>query len=48
MWSMWDAPSDRDYLDQINPEPDDSDDPDNVLQPEPEPEPLPDLGEPSF
>ena len=40
MWSMWDAPSDRDYLEQFNP-PEPEEDPDNQLQPEPEPFPLP-------
>lgn len=26
MWSMWDAPSDRDYYEQFNPYPPDEDD----------------------
>ena len=31
MWTMWDAPSDRDYYSQFAGEPDDDEDPDNEL-----------------
>jgi len=34
MYSMWDAPSDRDYYDQFNPEPLEDEEPE--LEPEPD------------
>ncbi len=33
---MWNAPSDRDYSDYLNPQEPEGEDPDNPLQPEPE------------
>jgi len=34
MYTMWDAPSDRDYYEQFNPEPPEDEEPEPELEPE--------------